>query len=438
MSNTELSVRLFLQLAVILGACRLVGFLARKVGQPQVVGEMIAGVLLGPSLFGLLLPNLQKQVFPQGISMNILYASSQVGLVLYMFLIGVEFDTNLIRQRVRSAVSVSLAGIVMPLVLGALIALLLIGRSEFFDAHVVVWEAMLFMGAAIAVTAFPMLARIIFERGLSGTSLGTLALAAGSMDDAVSWCILAVVLAVFKQNVLIAILAIVGGLTYALVTLLIGKPLLRGLGSMAERQEGIRGPLLAFVLMLVMICGWITDAIGIYAIFGGFILGVAMPRGIFARHLKNILEPVVTNFMLPLFFVYSGLNTRLGLVNSWLMWGIAGLILLAAVGGKGIACWLAALLNKEPNREALAIGSLMNARGLMELILLNIGLQQGIIKPTLFTMLVIMAILTTLMASPIFELVYGRHKAKMNAAQHAEVEMTRQEAEPIYATKVGL
>ncbi|MFL5664834.1 MAG: cation:proton antiporter [Ktedonobacteraceae bacterium] len=438
MSNTELSVRLFLQLAVILGACRLVGFLARKVGQPQVVGEMIAGVLLGPSLFGLLLPNLQKQVFPQGISMNILYASSQVGLVLYMFLIGVEFDTNLIRQRVRSAVSVSLAGIVMPLVLGALIALLLIGRSEFFDAHVVVWEAMLFMGAAIAVTAFPMLARIIFERGLSGTSLGTLALAAGSMDDAVSWCILAVVLAVFKQNVLIAILAIVGGLAYALVTLLIGKPLLRGLGSVAERQEGIRGPLLAFVLMLVMICGWITDAIGIYAIFGGFILGVAMPRGIFARHLKNILEPVVTNFMLPLFFVYSGLNTRLGLVNSWLMWGIAGLILLAAVGGKGIACWLAALLNKEPNREALAIGSLMNARGLMELILLNIGLQQGIIKPTLFTMLVIMAILTTLMASPIFELVYGRHKAKMNAAQHAEVEMTRQEAEPIYATKVGL
>jgi Kef-type K+ transport system membrane component KefB len=436
MSNTELAVRFFLQLAVILGVCRVVGFLARKVGQPQVVGEMIAGVLLGPSLFGLLWPGLQQQVFPKGVPMSILYASSQVGLVLYMFLIGVEFDTNLIRRRLRSAVTVSLAGIVTPLVLGGLLALLLIGRPDFFSTHVVVWEAMLFLGAAIAVTAFPMLARIIFERGLSGTSLGTLALAAGSTDDAVSWCILAVVLAVFKQNVLIALLAVAGGVVYALVTLLIGKPLLRGLGTMVERQEGIRGPLLAFVLMLVMLCGWITDAIGIYAIFGGFILGVAMPRGVFARHLKNILEPVVTNFMLPLFFVYSGLNTSLGLVNSWLLWGIAGLVLLAAVGGKGIACWLAALLNKEPNREALAIGSLMNARGLMELILLNIGLQQGIIKPTLFTMLVIMAVVTTLMASPIFELVYGRHKAKLDAARR--VPLAEQGTDPIYATKVEL
>jgi Kef-type K+ transport system membrane component KefB len=169
--------------------------------------------------------------------------------------------------------------------------------------------------------------------------------------------------------------------------------------------------------MLVMLCGWLTDAIGIYAIFGGFILGIAMPRGFFAKQLKNMLEPVVTNFMLPLFFVYSGLNTRMNLVNSWLLWGIALLILLAAVFGKGVACWLAALLNKEPNRDALAIGSLMNARGLMELILLNIGLQQGIITPTLFTMLVLMAIVTTLMASPLFELVYGRHRTKVASVE---------------------
>ena len=412
MSNTELAIRFFLQLAVILGVCRLVGFLARKIGQPQVVGEMIAGVLMGPSLFGLLLPGWQHQLFPTGAAMSILYASSQVGLVLYMFLIGVEFDTNLIRRRLRSAVSVSLAGILTPLVLGSLLALLLVGRPGFFSSHVVPWEAMLFMGAAIAITAFPMLARIIFERGLAGTSLGTLALAAGSTDDAISWCLLAVVLAVFKQNALIAVLAVVGGALYAVTTLLVGRPLLRHLGTMAERQEGIRGPLLAFVLMLVMLCAWITDAIGIYAIFGGFILGVAMPRGAFAKNLRNILEPVVTNFMLPLFFIYSGLNTSLSLVNSWLLWGIALLVFLAALFGKGVACWLAALLNKESNREALAIGSLMNARGLMELILLNIGLQQGIITPTLFTMLVLMAILTTLMASPIFEFVYGRHKTK--------------------------
>lgn len=411
MSNSELAILFSLQLAVILGVCRLVGFLAKKIGQPQVVGEMIAGVLLGPSLLGLLWPSWQQQLFPKGAPMGILYASSQVGLVLYMFLIGVEFDTNLIRNRLRSAVSVSLAGIVTPLVLGGLLALLLIGRSGFFSHHVVTWEAMLFMGAAIAVTAFPMLARIIFERGLAGTSLGTLALAAGSTDDAISWCILALVLAIFKQNILIAVLAVVGGITYAVVMLLIVKPLLRPLGTIAERHEGISGSMLAFVLMLVMLCAWVTDTLGIYAIFGGFILGIAMPRGFFAKRLQNMLEPIVTNFMLPLFFIYSGLNTSIGLVNSWLLWGIAALVFVAALFGKGIACWLAALLNGESNREALAIGSLMNARGLMELILLNIGLQQGIITPTLFTMLVLMAIVTTLIASPIFELVYGRYRA---------------------------
>jgi Kef-type K+ transport system membrane component KefB len=417
LSNTELAVLFFLQLAVILGICRLVGFLAKRIGQPQVVGEMIAGVLMGPSLFGLLLPKLQHQVFPTGVPMSILYASSQVGLVLYMFLIGVEFDTNLIRRRLRSAVSVSIAGILTPLVLGALLASVLIHQPGLFGQHVVIGEAMLFLGAAIAITAFPMLARIIFERGLTGTSLGTLALAAGSTDDAISWCILAVVLAVFKQNAAIAIFAIIGGVLYAIVTLTIGRQLLRRLGTLAERHGGITGPMLVIVLLLVMFCAWLTDTIGIYAIFGGFILGIAMPRGLFAKHLKNILEPIVTNFMLPLFFVYSGLNTSLGLVNSWLMWGIAALIFLAAVFGKGIACWVAALLNKEPNREAMAIGSLMNARGLMELILLNIGLQQGIIAPTLFTMLVLMAIVTTLMTSPLFEFVYGRYRTKTVPAE---------------------
>lgn len=413
MSNSELAILFFLQLAVILGACRLVGFLAKWIKQPQVVGEMIAGVLLGPSLFGFLLPTVQHQIFPTGVPMSILYAASQVGLVLYMFLIGVEFDINLIRRRVHSAVSVSLAGIIAPLCLGALLALLLFQRPGLFGKQVSVEETMLFLGAAIAITAFPMLARIIFERGLTGTSLGTLALAAGSTDDAVSWCILAVVLAVFKQNALIALFAVAGGLLYAIVTLTVGRSLLaRTLGVLTERRGEISGAMLAIVLLLLMFCAWLTDTIGIYAIFGGFILGVAMPRGLFAKRLVHMLEPLVTNFLLPLFFVYSGLNTSVGLLNSWLLWGIALLIFTAAVSGKGIACWLAALLNKEPHREAMAIGSLMNARGLMELILLNIGLQQGIITPTLFTMLVLMAIATTLMASPLFDLVYGRYRAR--------------------------
>ena len=424
MSNTDPGILFFLQLAVILGVCRIVGFLARKIGQPQVVGEMIAGVLLGPSLFGVLLPNLQRQLFPTGVPMSILYASSQVGLVLYMFLVGVEFDTNLIRWRLRSAASVSLAGILTPLILGGLLALWLMHQPDLFGHQVTPGEAMLFLGAAISITAFPMLARIIFERGIAGTSLGTLALAAGATDDAISWCLLALVLAVFKQNALIALLAVVGGALYAIGTLTIGKSLLRVLGTMTERHSSITGPMLVLVLLLVMFCGWLTDTIGIYSIFGGFILGVAMPRGLFARHLRNILEPIVTNFLLPLFFVYSGLNTSLGLVNSWLLWGIAGLLFLAAVSGKGVACWAAARLNKESNREALAIGSLMNARGLMELILLNIGLQQGIITQTLFTMLILMAIITTLMSSPLFELVYGRFRTKPAVERVVDMNLT--------------
>lgn len=411
MTNSELAVLFFLQLTVILGVCRVVGFLAQKIGQPQVVGEMIAGVVMGPSLFGLLWPGWQHQLFPKGAPMGILYACSQVGLVMYMFLIGVEFDTSLIRSRLRSAASVSLAGIMAPLALGGLLAMLLIKVPGLFEHQVTEGQAIFFMGAAICITAFPMLARIIVERGLAGTSLGTLALAAGSINDAVAWCILAGVLAVFKQNIWIAVLAVVGGIAYAALTLLVGKPLLKPLGKLAEREGGIRGSVLAFVIMLIMLCAWITDTIGIYAIFGGFILGIAMPRGFFAQQLKHLLEPIVTNFLLPLFFIFSGLNTSLGLVNSWLLWGIALLIFLAALFGKGVACWLAALLNHEPNREALAIGSLMNARGLMELILLNVGLQEGIITPTLFTMLVLMAIVTTLIASPIFEFVYGRHRA---------------------------
>ena len=424
MTNAQLAVQFFLQLAFILSVCRIVGFLAKRIGQPQVVGEMIAGVLMGPSLFGLLLPGLQQQLFPKP-AMSILYASSQVGLVLYMFLIGVEFDTNLLRQRLRSAVSVSLAGMLTPFALGSLLALVLVSRVPLFGMHVATWEAMLFMGVAMSITAFPMLARIISERGLAGTSLGTLALAAGAVDDAAAWSVLAILLAVFHKNGFIALSAVLGGVLYATVVLFIVKPLLRHFGPIVARHDGIPGVLLAFVLILVMLCAWITDTIGIYAIFGGFILGTAMPRGAFAYHLRRTLEPIVTNFLLPLFFVYSGLNTRIGLVNTILLWGVAMLIFLAASGGKGIACWLAALCNKEPNREAMAIGSLMNARGLMELILLNIGLEQGIITPTLFTMLVLMAILTTLMASPFFEWVYGRHqKQPASTEQASSVDLT--------------
>jgi len=419
-SNLDLAIVFFLQVAVLLGVCRIVGIIARRLGQPQVVAEMIAGVVLGPSLFGALLPDVHGYVFPAA-SKHGLYLVSQIGLVLYMFLVGLEFDTTLLSKRLRSAVAVSLAGIVVPFGLGAILAGFLASNTLFFLPEVSPWEAMLFAGASMSITAFPMLARIIYERGLAGTSLGTLALAAGSSDDAAAWCLLAVVLASYSKAPGLALLAIGGGVVYAVVMLTIGRALLRRLGDFAARAREAHGAVLTGVLMLVMLGAWITDLIGIYAVFGAFIMGVAMPRGPQATRVRQQLEPVVVNFMLPLFFVYSGLHTRLGLVDTPQLWLVSLAVLLAACLGKGVACWAAARLSGEPPRDALAIGALMNARGLMELILLNIGLERGIVTPTLFTVMVIMAICTTVMASPLFAWVHGRATAPRRSRRSARV-----------------
>ena len=424
MSGFELSVLFFLQLAIILLVCRVVGWLARWLGQPQVVAEMIAGVVMGPSLFGLFFPHIQSFIFPAA-SKGLIYAVSQMGLVLYMFLVGLEFDTTLIRNRLRSAASVSLSGILAPFVLGCALGFCLARSNGFFAANVVTWEAMFFVGASMSITAFPMLARIIYERGLSGTSLGTLALAAGSIDDGAAWCVLALVLASFSGDPMIAVLAIGGGTLYAVGTLTIGQKLLQRLGDMAERERGVSPTLLTITLSLVMLGAWFTDRIGIYAVFGAFIMGAAMPRGRFAREIQRQIEPLTTTFLLPLFFIYSGLNTRINLVDSPWLWGIVLVVLLAACLGKGVACWAAARISGEENRSALAIGTLMNARGLMELIILNIGLQRGIITELLFTVMVIMAIVTTLMTSPIFERVYRRPQlARTPEARFESIEVT--------------
>ncbi len=404
------AVHFFLELAVILGTCRVVGLLAKRIGQPQVVGEMIAGVLLGPSLLGKFAPGIQHHLFPSGQANTVLYTLAQIGLVLYMFLIGLNFDVNLIKHRAGTAVAVSAAGILTPLALGAALAMPLLAQGIYFDKSVTLVMAMMFLGASIATTAFPMLARIIFEQRLSGTPLGTLALACGAADDALSWCILAIVLAVHRGNPALAATAIVGGILYSVLLLTAGRRAFKVLGTISERRNTITAPVLSTVLILLMTCAWFTDTIGIYAIFGGFILGVAMPSGFFARELTARLDPLVTTFLLPLFFVYSGLNTQIGLLNSPMLWAVTLGILIVSILGKGVACTVAARLNKVPFRESVALGSLMNARGLIELILLNIGLQAGIITPTLFTILVLVAIVTTLMATPIFEFVYGRHR----------------------------
>lgn len=418
MTPFEISVRVFLQVAVILAACRLVGRLVRPMGQPQVVAEMITGVLLGPSLFGWLAPAAQAWLFPAP-TKPMIYVLAQLGLALYMFLVGLEFDLELIRKRVRSAVAVSWAGILTPFALGAGLAVLLQDRFPLFTPGVARWQAMLFMGAALSITAFPMLARIIYERGLSGTSLGTLALAAGAFDDAAAWCLLAVVLSGFTGELSIALVAVGGGALYGVSMFLVGRPLLARLYAWFETRRERDSLVLPITLVLLCLAAWLTDRIGIYAVFGAFIFGACLPRGPLQKRLEGSMAPLTSVFLLPAFFVNSGLNTSIGLLDSWAMWGIAAVVLAASILGKGIACGVAARLCGETPRDSVAIGALMNARGLMELILLNIAYERQLISQTLFTMLVLMAVVTTLMAVPFFNRVYGRAGRPDDAAAPA-------------------
>ena len=407
-------------MAVILLACRMVGIVAKKIGQPQVVGEMIAGVILGPSLLGVIWPESTALIFTKE-SRGVLEVGAQLGVGLYMFLVGLEFQVSLFRTRARSAACVSIAGMVVPFILGGLLTLWLVHVPGLFAPKTQYYQAAMFLGAAIAITAFPMLARIISERGLSGSSLGTLALAAGAIDDAAAWCVLAVVLATFGATHPVVLLgmkigpqfvAIGGALLYGVLMLTVGRRLLATFGRRAEKAQRVSQPMMAVVLALFCVSAWYTDIIGVHAVFGGFILGIAMPRGIFAEELRKKIEPFTVVFLLPMFFTFSGLKTQLNVLvdPTFLLPAIA--ILLASILGKGVACWAAARMNGENNATALAVGSLMNARGLMELIIINIGLQAGVIGKPLFSILVMMAIVTTLMATPLFELVYGRNSRK--------------------------
>lgn len=407
MTPAQLSVVFFLQLAVIIVACRGVGWLAKRyLGQPQVVGEMIAGVILGPSLLGLLAPDIQALLFPKE-SKSVLFVGAQFGVGLYMFLVGLGFRSDHFKSNVGSAAAVSLSGMAAPFLLAIMITPWLMSHGLFNEA-LTLPQTTLFMGACIAITAFPMLARIIHERGLSGTPLGTLSLSAGAIDDAGAWTVLAIVLATFGDGPMVAVKAIGGGLAFAVFMLTLGPRLLAPLGRKAEREGKVSQTTLGIVLILFLLSAWAMDAAGIHAVFGGFLLGCVIPRGVLATELRKQLEPFAVVVLLPMFFTYSGLHTQLTLVDNVELALVTLGILVASILAKGVACWGAARLTGQDNATAMGIGALMNARGLMELIIINIGLQKGIIGPALFSMLVVMAIVTTLMASPLFELVYGR------------------------------
>jgi Kef-type K+ transport system membrane component KefB len=408
MSNLDLAVHFFFQIAVILLACRVVGIVAAKFGQPQVVAEMITGVLLGPSLFGLMLPEWQHAIFPWDKttrdSQSYLFPASQLGLALYMFIVGLEFRVDVIRKNFSCSLAVSVAGMVTPFVLGAGLAYWLFYNSQLFPEKTSLSQATMFLGASMCITAFPMLARIIHFKGLNGTLMGTVAIGAGAIDDAMAWCLLAVVLASFGNDATQAIWSIGGGIGFVTTAILVVRPLL----NYAQRWLiGADGKLTEAGLVIGLACmalgAWFTDKIQLHAVFGAFVIGTMMPRGAMQRDLVDRIQPLTVALLLPLFFTYSGLNTQINLLDSAYLWGICGMVLMAAIGGKGIACWLAARVSGITNREALGIGVLMNARGLMELIIINVGRDKGIISDELFTTLAVMAVITTLMASPIFD-----------------------------------
>jgi Kef-type K+ transport system membrane component KefB len=402
----------FLQMFAILATCRFCGWVVRRwLRQPQVIGEMIAGVLLGPSLLGAVTPGLQQFLFPPE-SRPLLGVVSQLGIAIYMFLVGLDFRSADFKSNVRGAVSVSLTGIVVPFIVAILATPYLIGVPGLFTGHVSRFDATMFLGAAIAITAFPVLARIIHDRNLNGTSIATLTLAAAAIGDAIAWCVVAVVLASLGAGSGVAVMAIVGGAILTGVLILAGPKLFAPLGRMAEREHAagraLSPTVLAAALMACTLAAYVSDFIGLHAVFGAFLIGTAMPRGVFAERIHKLLEPFTLVFLLPVFFTFSGLNTRLAMVNTPLLAWIALGILVASIFSKFVACWAAARAAGQDNPRALGIGALMNARGLTELIIINIGLQAGIIGPALFSILVLMAIVTTLMASPLFELVYGR------------------------------
>jgi Kef-type K+ transport system membrane component KefB len=408
MTDSALAAQLFLQLACILLACRMVGQFAARVGQPRVIAEMLTGFVLGPSVFGWLWPDAHALIFPAG-SLSAIYILSQVGLALYMFCVGLEFRVDLLAGLGRRAIAVSVAGIAGPFLLGGALALPLQRAGGFFPEAVLPVEAALFMGAAMSITAFPVLARIIRERGITGTAVGALALSAGAIGDAAAWMVLAGVLGSLSGQASVAVLTVAGAVGFGLFVVLGLRPLLlQRLTAQTAQHERVSSVTFLVMLALLMLSAWFTERIGVHGVFGAFLLGASVPRGLLTAELRRMIEPLTTALLVPLFFVYAGLHTQLAILDSTGLWLTTALVFITACGGKGIFCWLAARLTGASTREALAVATLMNARGMVELILLNIGLSRGLITPTLYTMLVIMAIATSVMTGPLFSVVWHR------------------------------
>ncbi|MFG4005299.1 cation:proton antiporter [Flavobacterium aquidurense] len=405
---------LLAQIVTIILVARLFGWVFRKIGQPSVIGEMIAGIVLGPSLVGMYFPEFSAALFPKE-SLGNLQFLSQIGLILFMFVIGMELDLKVLKNKAHDAVVISHASIVIPFALGLSLAYFI--YHTFAPVGVEFASFGLFMGIAMSITAFPVLARIVQERGMQKTKLGTIAITCAAADDITAWCILAVVIAIVKAGSFTSSLYVIGlAILYVIVMLKIVRPFLKRVGDLNSTRESLNKPVVAIFFITLLFSSYASELIGIHALFGAFLAGAIMPEN---NKFRNIfiekVEDVAIIVLLPLFFVFTGLRTQIGLLNDPYLWKVTAVIIAVAVAGKFLGSAFAAKFVGQSWKDSLAIGALMNTRGLMELVVLNIGYDLGVLSTEIFTMMVIMALVTTFMTGPALDFIGFIFKDKIPA-----------------------
>jgi Kef-type K+ transport system membrane component KefB len=395
---------LLLQIIVIIACARFAGFLFKKIGQPAVIGEIVAGIILGPSVLGFFFPGINHFLFPAA-SLSTLNFLSQIGLILFMFIIGMEIDLKAIGKQAYDAVIISHASIIIPYALGVTLAYFI--YRDYAPAGTSFLSFALFMGIAMSITAFPVLARILQEKGLTRSRLGAMALTCAAADDLTAWCILAAVIALVKSGSSISVLYTIGfAVVYVFIMMKGVRPYLEKLSTVYDNKIKRRTPIIALLFVILIISSYITSIIGVHALFGAFMAGVIMPGSFsFRKIVVDKIEDVSIILLLPLFFVITGLRTEIGLINEGHLWITFGWILLVAVAGKFGGSALAARMVGQSWKDSLSIGVLMNTRGLMQLIVLNIGYDLGILSPEIYAMMVLMALVTTFMTGPALDLI---------------------------------
>jgi Kef-type K+ transport system membrane component KefB len=396
-----------LALLAIIVACRVMGSIFRYFGQPPVMGEVLGGIALGPSLLGRISPGISTYLLPPEIA-PFLGLVAQLGVILYMFLVGLELDMTAVLRRGHAVVSISLASTVIPFLLGVVLALGLYARLSTWDVSFTVFA--LFLGLAMSVTAFPVLARILTDLGMHKSPLGVMALTCAAVNDVAAWCLLALVVGIAQAKIGGAVVVILEAVGFIGFMLLLIRPLVLRL-SRFDQQEELSSRTTSLVLVALLLSAWMTELIGIHAVFGSFLLGAVIPHDwVGARGLVRRMRDLVSA-LLPAFFAYTGLRTQIGLVSGVEEWLICGLIIAVATLGKFGGTIVGARLAGHGYRDAAALGVLMNTRGLMELIVLNIGLDLKVISPKLFAMMVLMALVTTIATTPILRLLTGRQES---------------------------